>query len=121
MFEVFTVNAKPNCAVEIIMPPDEKTKLIGSLNKYNNLVKLLTSSDIEAASASKEMDKVKITKLVKSSSTGVIDLNNNVAALIWNCIQKLILAAVEECEVQSKVFTIDLEYVSLCYDGGKTM
>jgi len=120
IFELFTADATDDCKVEIIMPPKQKEEMFKSLRYYDNLVGVLAATDIEKAEASKEEDKTKIMELVKRD-TGVAVLNKHVNDLLQNCIQRVILTAVDDFGAQSDDRSMDLEFASLCFDAGYVM
>eukprot|EP00555_Chaetoceros_dichaeta_P001037 CAMPEP_0198277180 /NCGR_PEP_ID=MMETSP1447-20131203/65711_1 /TAXON_ID=420782 /ORGANISM="Chaetoceros dichaeta, Strain CCMP1751" /LENGTH=373 /DNA_ID=CAMNT_0043972181 /DNA_START=17 /DNA_END=1134 /DNA_ORIENTATION=- len=120
IFEMFTASESDKCKVEIIMPPREKKALLAALSDYDAIVKVLCSTNIENAKASRDIDKTNIMELV-STGMGTAALNNSVNKLLRTWIQGMILATVEEYEMTSNALSIDQEYAILCFRVGRVM
>jgi len=120
IIEMFAADTTDECEVEIIIPPQEKEALLENVRNYGTALKTLCDIDIEKAEATKESDRKNILELTKRD-IGVTALNNHVNHLLRSCIEKTLLTAVENCGMQSKDRSVDLDFALLCCRAGRIM
>lgn len=94
------------------MPPNERIKMAKTLaveDGFDLLLEALGSTSIENASASQEIDKVRILEMVKNGP-GYVNLNNKVNNLLREWIKEGVMLAVDAVEDETEGATTNAEF-----------
>jgi len=122
IFELYTAH-KEKCKVSIVMPNREKEKMAKALAEQDGIETLfhtLSSTDIEQAQASVEMDKVRILEMVRNGP-GYEKLNNFVNEMLRRWVKEGIMEQVAVKETALTDASTDTDFALFCGQLGIVM